>query len=928
MFKPKHYLNIRFIAFSCLMLFIVYSISIIVYIFAVRQINLTYVRQQLVVSGETIKLNVAQVIASELSLVTNMASSPIIQRYMLDPYDPELREFAHAEFEMFETHMKTGIAFWISDIEKYFYFTDITPYFVDADAPENYWYNLTLYETQDYNFNINYNAELDMINLWVNAPVFAEIDGRKTPIGMLGTAINLSEIVEIIEHAHRERSRYITAYFFNQFLEITHAADIDLIHDKVNIIDHLGDAGQIAVDTAASIVDGAGINYIYGDHMYRVGIIPAIKDWNIVMSYPMPGLLALNQEINYVFFGMLALIAVLFIFMNIIVSRSESATRRQNIRLSEANKKAEKASKAKSNFLATMSHEIRTPLNAIIGIAQVKLQEEDIPEEYAEAFEKTYSSGNNLLGIINDILDMSKIETGKMELSLAEYDVPSLIQDSVQVNLFRIGQKPIEIIVEANENLPSKLIGDELRLKQILSNVLSNAFKYTKEGYVKLSVNYKFEQGLSFVIEDTGQGIKPEDKKKLFMEYARFNTDHNHYIEGTGLGLNITKSIVELMGGKISAESEYGKGTTFTIKVKQQTVECPPIGSKTAEKLSTLSYISEKKDFKNMVRHKMPYGKVLVVDDVDTNLYVAEAILLSYKLKIKTAKSGFEALDIVKEIDDFDIIFMDHMMPDMDGIETTRHLRERGYKGVIVALTANALVGSADMFLNNGFNDFISKPINIKAMNVILNKYVRAKYPEEAKEAEKAEKGKASKNENADEKAIADPLLIEKLNKIFREDAIKARKTLQDSFKDENFPLFTTTVHAMKSALANIGKTEASNLASELEEAGRNLETQFINENLVKLIKELDGLINEFAPEAELDDELIVEDKAYLKAELIIIKNALDDYDDKLVIDSINRLNEKRWKSPTASKLKEIHDAVYFDSDFEKAALIIDELEQ
>jgi signal transduction histidine kinase len=339
-------------------------------------------------------------------------------------------------------------------------------------------------------------------------------------------------------------------------------------------------------------------------------------------------------------------------------------------KIKDAQKEAEDASNAKSRFLASMSHEIRTPMNAILGIAQIQLQDEDLPAKQQAAMEKIYSSGNNLLGIINDILDLSKIETGKMEINPSEYDIPSLINDTVQLNVMQIGSKPIEFILDVNEKLPSRLIGDELRIKQILNNLLSNAVKYTDTGHVKLNVTHKTEDNnviLRFVVEDTGQGMKKEDCEKLFSEYMRFNMNANREKEGTGLGLNIAKSLIELMEGTITVKSEYGKGSTFTVTVKQKAVECEPIGSVISNKLRDFSFTGKNQSEKlQIVREPMPYGKVLVIDDVETNLYVAQGFLSPYKLNIDLAISGFEAIELIKNGKTYDVIFMDHMMPKMD----------------------------------------------------------------------------------------------------------------------------------------------------------------------------------------------------------------------------------------------------------------------
>jgi len=403
------------------------------------------------------------------------------------------------------------------------------------------------------------------------------------------------------------------------------------------------------------------------------------------------------------------------------------------IMLSVAKTRSDQASKSKSSFLATMSHEIRTPLNAVIGIAQIELEKDQAPDEHTEAFEKIFSSGTGLLGIINDILDMSKIETGKMEIHPEEYDVPSLINDSVMLNIGRIGTKPITFVLKVDEKLPLKLVGDELRLKQILSNILSNAFKYTNAGIVKLTIYQSIEEGdfaLHFIIEDTGQGMKPEDKERVFAEYSRFNASANRATEGTGIGMSITKRLVEMMDGLILVESVYGKGSVFSIMVKQDTVDCDEIGEELAQQLQNFTFNAERISSRT-AHEQMPYGRVLVVDDVDINLYVAEGMMSQYGLNIEMAFSGMDAINLVNSGKTYDVIFMDHMMPQMDGIETTQKLRESGYEGCIVALTANALVGNSEMFLENGFDGFISKPIDVIQLDKILNEFVRDKHLKE-----------------------------------------------------------------------------------------------------------------------------------------------------------------------------------------------------
>ena len=583
----------------------------------------------------------------------------------------------------------------------------------------------------------------------------------------------------------------------------------------------------------------------------------------------------------------------------------------------EAQKVAEEANKSKSNFLTAMSHEIRTPMNAIIGMVQIQLLNNNLPDEYAAAMKKIYASGNNLLGIINDILDMSKIETGKLELNPVYYDVPSLLNDAVQMNIMRIGSRQIEFIIDIDENLPSRMYGDELRLKQVLNNLLSNAFKYTEKGYVKLIVDHSARGEdivLRMTVKDTGQGIKQEDQKKLFSEYSRFNAEANRAVEGTGIGLNITRNLIELMDGTIEVESEYGKGSTFTATVRQGMTECRAIDPEVLERLRTFTFTFDKHiTDMQILREPMPYGKVLIVDDVETNLYVSEGLMAPYMLKIETAVSGFEAIDKVSRGNSYDVIFMDHMMPQMDGLEATRRLRALGYAGIIVALTANALVGNSDIFKQSGFDDFISKPIDLRHLNAVLNKYVRERYPDEAAKYKTAA-------------SIAVPGLQDgtppKLLEFFRRDAEKAILALRETLSNGDIKLFTTTAHAMKAALTDIGRHEASARAFQLEKAGRGGDMEYLKANTESFVKTLEAFVENLRPaeSTEIGDEDIQEDAAFLHEQLMIVKAACEDYDSAAAYAALDLLGERRWKKETSAILENIRDLLFLESDFEAAA--------
>jgi signal transduction histidine kinase/DNA-binding response OmpR family regulator len=416
----------------------------------------------------------------------------------------------------------------------------------------------------------------------------------------------------------------------------------------------------------------------------------------------------------------------------------------KSIAMAKKQADAEAANIAKSAFLARMSHEIRSPMNVILGITEMQMEKEGLSLDTREAIGKVHKSGYLLLNIINDILDMSKIEAGKLELTPVNYHVASMINDTVQLNIIRYDSKPIQFELQAAQDIPTTLYGDELRIKQILNNIITNAFKYTEAGKISMaaSVEYKNEQGesieLIFRISDTGRGMKSEQVDKLFDDYTRFNLKANRTTEGTGLGMGITKRLVQLMNGEINVESEPGKGSVFTVRLPQGIVAGTGVfGEELAKNISQLSYDqpAQKKNGPQIVREYMPYGSVLIVDDMEPNLYVARGLMFPYGLSIETAGSGAEAISKIKNGTKFDIIFMDHFMPKMDGMETVKIIRELGYTRPIVALTANALVGQADMFMENGFDGFISKPIDIRQLNIMLNKLIRDRYPIETVEA-------------------------------------------------------------------------------------------------------------------------------------------------------------------------------------------------
>ncbi|MCI6265470.1 MAG: ATP-binding protein [Erysipelotrichaceae bacterium] len=374
-----------------------------------------------------------------------------------------------------------------------------------------------------------------------------------------------------------------------------------------------------------------------------------------------------------------------------------------------AKKNAEKANEAKTNFLSSMSHEIRTPLNAIVGFSNSILEDTSLEEAKTEAKDIIMAS-NNLLEIVNGILDISKIEAGKMEMVEVEYSPRSVFEDITKLILPRLEEKPIELKTDFSSDLPAVLYGDMGKVREIITNLLTNAVKYTNKGMIVFQVSCINQKGISKLVisvEDTGRGIKPEKIDKLFTKFQRLEEDRNTTLEGTGLGLAITKNLVEMMGGKIVVQSKYGSGSKFTVYLKQKIVKM-------------VSETVEVQDEENTEIVDYSDKKILVVDDNMLNIKVATRLLKNYNIVPDTVLSGEEALKKVKE-EQYDLIFMDDMMPKLSGVETFQKMQEdKNFKVPVVVLTANAITGMREKYLSVGFTDYLAKPIDKLELERIL----------------------------------------------------------------------------------------------------------------------------------------------------------------------------------------------------------------
>lgn len=534
---------------------------------------------------------------------------------------------------------------------------------------------------------------------------------------------------------------------------------------------------------------------------------------------------------------------------------------KQNEQLDIARKEAEKAkeralgaNQAKSNFLANMSHEIRTPINAVLGMDEMILRECE-EEEILEYARNIQTAGGQLLSLINQILDFSKIESGKMEILNVQYEVSSLIQDSYSMVMERAEKKNLEFNVICDEKLPRTLYGDEVRMRQIIVNLLTNAIKYTDQGSVTLNVQGKWKNEkeiiLSVSVKDTGAGLLEENRKKLFESFQRFDEEQNYYIEGSGLGLAVVKQLLDLMGGEIKVYSIYGKGSEFVIKVAQEVVDKTPIGdfSKRYEQVHPQNTVY-RPDF------IAPEGEILIVDDVPMNLTVARNMMKCLKVKVDTAASGLECLSLIQK-KRYHLIFMDHMMPGMDGIEVFRKMREmpesKNRDVPVIMLTANAISGMKGEYLSAGFIDYLSKPMRGKDLEEMIKKYLPQElileFSDDVTEEKQEKKEQAGLLERVPELDMelgitycggAEEIYMEILKEYCEKNGLKE---LKSSFESRDWQNYRVHVHTLKSTSLTVGLPELSELAKEVELAVKEENYSFVEEKHPEMTEKYQDLL-------------------------------------------------------------------------------------
>ena len=667
--------------------------------------------------------------------------------------------------------------------------------------------------------------------------------------------------------------------------------------------------------------DSNAIFYDYNGERYFLHMSVISEDNNFAVSGFVPWEYV-SVGIDYIYIVMLMSFGIVLVLLLVAVRYLMS---RREAKLYEQEKiLADSANKAKSEFLSNMSHEIRTPINAIMGMNEMVIRESK-DSSILEYSENLRNAARTLLGLVNDILDFSKIEAGKMEIIPVEYHVSSILNDLVNMIQTRAEKKGLDFRINVSSAIPSVLFGDEIRIKQVITNILTNAVKYTEEGGVTLNVTSRRIDDeniyLCVSVNDTGIGIKQEDIQKLFSAFERIEEKRNRNIEGTGLGMNITQRLLALMNSKLHVESVYGKGSTFAFQIEQKIVNAQPIGDFQEDYKKSLNKHNEYHE-----SFAAPDATILVVDDTVMNLTVVKGLLKQTKIKIETALNGPECLKMVVH-KKYDIIFLDHRMPGMDGIETLQEMKKMtdnlNKDTPVISLTANAISGAREQYIAAGFQDYLTKPINSAQLENLIVKYLP---PDKIKSADNS-----AQAEDVEEVAIPQWLKdVDSLNtkegvehcgsveayldalEVFANAINTAADEIEKYYNNGDWKNYTTKVHALKSSSKVIGADELSEKARRLEDAGNSGyidEIKQDNEPLLKLYRSYADKLKPLIQVEEDNSDKPLIDEAELAEAFEAMRDAAATFDYDSMMFIFQSLDEYKLPNNEAERYKKIKEA-------------------
>lgn len=666
-------------------------------------------------------------------------------------------------------------------------------------------------------------------------------------VSVAGIDLSMDDIQAIMEKQVADGHAYAEFIVSGKSVVIAHS-NRDMIGK--NIKDGRDQLTQAIVNSLGKTE--ASYEYIYNNNKdYMLYFMPLDNDWMCVTVIDATDdFVRLRTPLVTTAFLAVVIIAI-FLVILMFSERKDRKTRELVLQTQTAMA----ASEAKTAFLSNMSHEIRTPVNAIIGMNEMILRESKDKSilEYSSSIK---NAGTALLGLINDVLDFSKIEAGKIEIIPVDYNLLSVLNDLVLMVHNKADEKGLMLNLDFDKTLPKMLNGDEIRIKQIITNILTNAVKYTEKGSITFSMGYRKladEPGIIILdvkVKDTGIGIKQEDIEKLFSKFERIEEKRNRNIEGAGLGLNITRSLLELMDSKLIVESKYGEGSVFSFKLKQRVVGWDEIGE---YKETYLLNANNGKEFTE--RLIAPDVNILVVDDNAMNLMVIKNLIKQTKISIDTAEGGYECLRLCRS-KRYDLIFLDHMMPGMDGIETLQEMKEDNdclNKDVpVICLTANAVSGAKEQYLEAGFNDYLTKPIDYEKLEECLISYLPDNKVTWMSETEEDNDNRDENNNDnlaplraqtciSVESGIKNSGSVEAylgVLKIFYEALDERADELNRLFEEEDYKDYTIKVHALKSSARIIGATEFGDKAQKLETAGKIGDSEYIKDHHIGFIEE------------------------------------------------------------------------------------------